>query len=279
MHTANKQRPAEDVDVGLTEEQIRYYRTFGFLKFPGLFAAEIGAITDAFEEVWAASGRTHDHVKRSSLVPFIDQHPYLSGLLDDPRIDELATTLLGEDYNYEASDGNYYVGDTKWHSDKEPDDSHPSFKIAFYLDPVTASTGCLRVIPGSIFGGDPFATALHDVIPFTMDSHPERWGVSGAEVPAYPIESVPGDMLLFNHKIKHSSWGGGDRRRMFTLNMQARFPEADLPALREEIRGLMTADVTVQTGRAYGPAMLQTAGPKRMRHLEQRLANDEVLRT
>ena len=37
--------------MGLTEQQLRFYRTFGFLKFPGLFAAEIGAITDAFEEV------------------------------------------------------------------------------------------------------------------------------------------------------------------------------------------------------------------------------------
>ena len=38
-------------------------------------------------------------------------------------------SLLGEDYNYASSDGNYYVGDTKWHSDKEPDDHIDSFKI------------------------------------------------------------------------------------------------------------------------------------------------------
>ena len=73
--------------MGLSDEQLRYYGTFGFLSFPGLFAAEIEAITDAFEAVWAASGRTHDHVKRSMLIPFIDQNAYLCGLLDDPRID------------------------------------------------------------------------------------------------------------------------------------------------------------------------------------------------
>ena len=77
--------------MGLSDQQLRYYRTFGFLKFPALFAPEISAITDAFEDVWAASGRTHDHVKRSMLIPFIDQNEYLSGLLDDPRIDDVAS--------------------------------------------------------------------------------------------------------------------------------------------------------------------------------------------
>ena len=38
-------------------------------------------------------------------------------LIDDPRIHALATTLLGDDFNYMGSDGNYYVGDTGWHSD------------------------------------------------------------------------------------------------------------------------------------------------------------------
>ncbi|MBM4409534.1 MAG: phytanoyl-CoA dioxygenase family protein [Chloroflexi bacterium] len=264
--------------MGLTEQQLRFYRTFGFLKFPGLFAAEIGAITDAFEEVWAASGRTHDHVKRSMLIPFVDSHPYLSALLDDPRIDETAAAILGDDYNYETSDGNYYVGDTKWHSDKEPDDPHESFKIAFYLDPVTEATGALRVIPGSTHRGDAFLAMLHEAVPFTFASRPdESWGVAGADVPAYACESQPGDMLLFNHRIKHSSWGGGDRRRMFTFNFEARYAAADLPVLRQKMAAESAArEATTQ--RAYGEAMLRTAGPARMRHLEQRLAVEEQLR-
>jgi hypothetical protein len=258
--------------MGLSDQQLRYYRTFGFLKFPGLFATEIDAITDAFEGVWAASGRTHDHVKRSMLVPFIDQSDYLCALLDDPRIDEVASAVLGDDYNYESSDGNYYVGDTKWHSDKEPLDPIASFKIAFYLDPVTRDTGCLRVIPGSAYGGDPFAAALHEAVPFTMKSRPEEfWGVSGKEVPAHAIESTPGDMLMFNHKLKHSSWGGGDRRRMFTLNLQQRFPDQDLPRLREEVAASSRSRNDGSQG-AYGETMTRTAGPRRMRHLEQRLA-------
>ena len=61
----------------------------------------------------------------------------LSSLLEDPRILGITTTLLGDDFNYMGSDGNYYVGDTRWHSDgghKPEDPTH--IKIAFYLDPI-----------------------------------------------------------------------------------------------------------------------------------------------
>ena len=64
---------------------------------------------------------------------------------------------------------------------------------------------------------------------------------------------------------------------MFTINFERRFAEVDLPRLREEIKGSLGSAVSV-TNRAYGEAMLRTAGPGRMRHLEQRLANDYVLR-
>ena len=33
----------------LSEQQLAYFDTFGFLKFPGLFADDIGTVTDGFE--------------------------------------------------------------------------------------------------------------------------------------------------------------------------------------------------------------------------------------
>ena len=101
----------------LSEQQLTFFETFGYLVFPGLFADEADAISDEFERVWAEHGgghhgRPHDNARRSALLPFIDQNEYLSALLDDPRIDDVASLLLGDDYNYEDSDGNYYVGDT-----------------------------------------------------------------------------------------------------------------------------------------------------------------------
>ena len=155
------------------------------------------------------------------------------GLIDDPRIAGPVASILGDDYNYAASDGNYYVGDTKWHSDHHLDTPFHSVKIAFYLDPVTRDTGCLRLIPGSFRHGDAFADALHAVVPISAENRSrEVWGIHGSEVPALAIESQPGDMVLFNHKTKHSAWGGSSKRRMFTYNFEERMAGAALAYLR-----------------------------------------------
>ena len=106
----------------LTPEEIAFIDNFGYLTFPGLFKDDIDKIITEFESVWINHGgghdsRPHEGTKRSCIISFIDQSKYLSSLLDDPRIDGILTSLLGEDYNYAGSDGNYYVGNTPWHSD------------------------------------------------------------------------------------------------------------------------------------------------------------------
>ena len=78
----------------LTEQQLRFFETFGFLKFPGLFTDEADAIIDAFEQVWAGSGKVHDYEQRSMIVPFVDSNEYLCSLLDDPRIEDVGGTVL-----------------------------------------------------------------------------------------------------------------------------------------------------------------------------------------
>lgn len=265
----------ERITLRLTEQQVRFYNTFGFLKFPGLFQDAVDDITGSFEEVWKESGRQHDFQERSSIAPFADLSEYLSGLIDDPRIDGVVTSILGNDYGYAGSDGNYYVGDTKWHSDHFPHEPYHSLKVAFYLDPVSRDTGCLRVIPGSCHWGDKFTSVVNEVVPLTAGSRPELWGVHGSEVPAYAIESEPGDMLLFNHKLKHSSWGGSDRRRMFTYNFEQCYPDNILDSLRKLVAGYRERGVDSP----YGEALLRTAGPNRKRHLEQRLQIWEELTT
>ena len=198
----------------LSAQQLAFYRTFGFLRFPGLFAAEIDAITAAYDHVFADSGRVHDHRQALYLIPFADRSEYLSGLIDDPRIAGPVASILGSDYNYATSDGNYYVGDSMWHSDQHLDTPFHSVKVAFYLDPVTRDSGCLRLIPGSFNHGDAFSDGLHAVVPISAQNRSrEVWG-HGSEVPAVAIESTPGDMVLSNHKTKHSAWGGGSKRRM-----------------------------------------------------------------
>ncbi|MGY8827271.1 MAG: phytanoyl-CoA dioxygenase family protein [Candidatus Latescibacterota bacterium] len=97
---------------------------------------------------------------RSCIVPFIDQSEYLSALLGDGRIDGILSSLLGDDYQYLGSDGNYYVGDTGWHSDGGWPRPIVYYKMAFYLDSLTRDTGALRVIPGSHRYGEGYAEEI-----------------------------------------------------------------------------------------------------------------------
>ena len=255
----------------LSEQQRAFFRTFGFLAFPGLFAGDIGAITQAFEDVWQRhggghAGKPHEGVARSALAQFVDQDERLCALLDDPRILDIASGLLGDDFNYSGSDGNFYVGDTRWHSDGWRSNGILYIKMAFYLDPVGADSGCLRVIPGSCYTDDRFAQALQSEIRQSAD----LWGIDGRDVPAVALETRPGDLILFNHNTKHAAFGGGARRRMFTLNLSQRYPADLLPELREGIAG----GARFWVERAYGETMIRTARPERMRHLEQIMAND-----
>lgn len=258
----------------LTPQQLAFMDTFGYLAFPGLLKDKIDKIIEEFESVFATRGGGHDHkphdgTARSCIVPFIDQSEYLSSLIDDPRLDGIFVSLMGEDYNYIGSDGNFYVGDTGWHSDTDWSGrmrgKPPRFfyKLALYLDPLTRESGALRVIPGSHKYGDQYAEALQQAI----RQSPENWGIHGSQVPAVALETVPGDVVVFNQNTKHSAWGGGKRRRMFTINCTARYADEELPYLRNEISAF--ARFWIET--VYGEAMLRTAGPGRLAHLRQTL--------
>ncbi len=168
-----------------------------------------------------------------------------------------------------GSDGNLYAGDTSWHSDGwHREITH--IKLAFYLDPVGRDTGCLRVIPGSHRIGDKFSDALQAEIYQSQ----ENWNLPDRDAPCVALETRPGDVVLFNHNLKHSAFGGSARRRMFTINCCQRYPGRLLPELRDYIAG--AARFWIE--RAYGDAMINTAGPQRMVHLEQNLANDGHLK-
>ncbi|MEM7131016.1 MAG: phytanoyl-CoA dioxygenase family protein [Chloroflexota bacterium] len=264
----------------LTSQQLAFIDTFGYLSFPGLLNDEIEQITTAFEEVFAShggghDGKPHDGTARSCIVPFIDQSEVLSNLLDDPRIDGIFTSLLGEDYNYLGSDGNFYVGDTRWHSDTDWSGKMRGkpprvfFKMALYLDPVDSDSGALRVIPGSHRYGDAYAESLQQMLQHSQ----EKLGLHGSEIPAVSLVSKPGDVAVFNQNTKHSAWGGGNRRRMFTINCTARYGPNEIPLLRNEI----SAFARFWVDSLYGDAMMRTAGPERMVHMAQPLEYEDHL--
>jgi hypothetical protein len=240
----------------LTPHQLAFMDVFGYLVFPGLLNDRIDRITAEFEAVFTQhggghNGFVHDGTARSCLVPFIDQSEYLSSLIDDPRLDSIFADLLGDNYNYLGSDGNFYVGDTSWHSDTDWSGKMRGkpprlfYKLALYLDPVDTNSGALRVIPGSHRFGDRFAEDLHAVI----RRPEEHLGLSGDQVPAITLKSNPGDVVIFNQSLKHSSWGGSNRRRMFTINCTAHYTDAELPLLQNEGAGALARPLPGGRGR------------------------------
>ena len=92
-------------------------------------------------------------------------------------------------------------------------------------------------------------------------------------MPAMAVESVPGDVLVFNHSMKHSSFGGSGRRRMYTMNFSQRWPDHKL----QELRDTLVKEARFWTERIHGEAMVRTASPERMVHLQQIRENDTHL--
>ena len=243
----------------VTEQQKRFFETFGYLKFPGLVQDDLGSITAEFEAVFQQLQIQHDGTKHSGSGHFVDQRAGLCALLDNPNILAAASGLLGDDFNYLGSDGNYYVGDTLWH----PDGTHylgKYVKFAFYLDSLTRDTGALRVIPGS---------HRVDVLD-TWDARQagkseELWGIAQRDVPAVALETVPGDVVAFNHNLMHAAFGGSSSRRMFTLNLcRHASTKEEVKELRDHINSHSHYCVSL-----HSDIMRDTAGPERQRHLRQ----------
>jgi hypothetical protein len=242
-------------------QQKSFFETFGFLKLPGLLKKEVGHIISEFEAVFPQLGLKHDGTKRTMIVQFVDQRPGLCALLDHPGVLEAVSNLLGPDFNYVGSDGNYYTGDTGWHRDSNyQTDSY--IKLALYLDPVARDTGCLRVIPGS--HKNEGIAMWEDTV---LRASEGNWGIHQRDIPAYPLESEPGDVLLFNHRTLHASFGGSARRRMFTMNLGRRAKTS------QEIDDLTSYCDWHMLGHGanspYGKTMLESASNARKVHLTQ----------
>src|SRR5260370_1480680 len=95
----------------LTEPQLSFFETFGYLAFPGLMADCIDEIIAEFEALWEShgkghNGKPHDGTARSCIFPFIDQLERLCALLDYPRIPGSPSRLLPDHFTYMANAAN-----------------------------------------------------------------------------------------------------------------------------------------------------------------------------
>ena len=212
----------------LTAEQISCFKTFGFLLFQQPFSREeIETISRASEDTWEKElGRSPEEEEDMHTVPFVEKHPLLMPLMEDSRIYEPVGQLLGKDFIWSGSEGNrgFQPGRTAhhWHADRQGKQEldYTRIKIMLYLDPMRKERGAFRVIPGS------HRSPLHeDLDPFQrshVEDDPTFFGMDGADVPCYAVETDPGDMLMFNQSLYHSVYGKTGRRRYIALKYAAR---------------------------------------------------------
>ena len=243
----------------LTPQQEAHFRLFGFLLVPHAFsAAEVGRISADFDEVLSESrdGKPFAGQERQIVMGFVERRPSLTALVEDDRVYEAVEQLLGGPPVWIGSDGNLYVGETYWHPDSR---AHLaiSIKVALYLDPVDENTGCLRVIPGSHM---PLLSVALEELPLRGPEGGRCVGLQPSEVPAFPITSEPGDVVFFDHRTWHSSFGGRTGRRMFTMNFASPITTDQQRERFLELHEKNSA--TSPTGEVYSEPFLNSSNPR-----------------
>jgi hypothetical protein len=188
--------------------------------------------------------------------------PFITSLIDDPRFVDVAEQILGKPVLGILTDGNYYVGDTGWHPDSRSSNIE-AVKFTIYLDPLEARNGALRLIPGS------HLEPLHSL----MTKEPEAtFGISREAVPAFVFESRPGDVLVFNQRVWHASFGGSTHRRMgivdFHEDPQTRESEI---AFQQKLQGHYRGFTDRWGIRQHYPEYWRTVSTPRHQHWVRRL--------
>ena len=203
----------------LSDAQKDFFETFGFLAVRQLLSPDevttmLRESNEIMEEV--RGGSAFDGVKRQAVQPFFERRPFLHSLIADPRILGIAEGLLGPEIFLNVTEGNLHVGDTAWHGGSGSAEVLPSVKIAFYLEALAKENGALRFIPGS-HKGEFSETAGNRIQPARTILTPGS-GVSPDELPAYAVETTPGDVLAFKEDTYHSAWGGRAGRHQHAIN-------------------------------------------------------------
>jgi ectoine hydroxylase-related dioxygenase (phytanoyl-CoA dioxygenase family) len=183
-----------DLDV----EQVHRFQRVGYVVLrqaldPTPLTKELNhALDDAYRFEPQQAFATGGGGVRYRYVPMMcETTPVSLHLLD--RFAVVAAALLGRPVLPGRAKGTIYLGNTGWHRDSD----HPLPGLGFlaYLEPLTARTGALRVVPGShtdLAQAFPEAALLEDLDRAAGDA----------------VETEPGDVIAFDEHLIHGSVGG-----------------------------------------------------------------------
>ena len=228
------------------EQQAAYFRTFGALVVPGLFAGDFDGICAGFDEVFAREPvgahdaedplslhrvMSPDHgparrqiptpaeIRAGGVTGFIERSEKLNWLAQDARLTDLARALLGDDFFYVGSVGNVFNSYIYWHSDyfRGTVPVETRLKMSFYLEELDGGSGALRVIPGTNHLGT-YRDLLYDENRAVDPDHLEKlFGMPEDQLPHLALASKPGDVVVFDNTTLHANFHGRPNRRMFSV--------------------------------------------------------------
>ena len=230
----------------LTEQQLNHFEAFGFLVFRQLLSPEeIKRYSDEFNAAIERVRTDAEHGEPAYHFGFFTNSntPFIVSLMSDPRFVDAAEQLLGKPVLGVAPEGNFFVGDTRWHADGRTF-GYTGVKFCVYPDPLNASNGALRVIPSS--HREPLHQEMERAKALGIsasDREPGEetqavFGVTPAEMPAYVFESKPGDVLVFRLPLWHGAFGGEVHRRQGAICFyEDPSDPATVSAIQEQMRG------------------------------------------
>ena len=218
----------------ITRHHVDQFNAFGFLHLRGLLDPdEVGYVSSQFDASVADDVAPSVQAERTRELR--------DWLLTHTDIYDIPVKLFGDDFLFEGFSCQLYREDSPWHADSAIVRwTFRHIKIAIYLDSLTEHTGCLRVIPGShrewLRLTDPRWAQAPDYM-FGIKNRDMRWqsppwGLAQLDVPYMPLETEPGDVLVFPEDLLHCAFGTGAPRRQMAIALM------ENPTTDEEIFNL-----------------------------------------
>ena len=194
--------------------QADHFATFGFVVLRGFLgdrAAALRAETDAaIRDAYAATydERVIDGIS-GHYLPMAARHTPVSASLvcDDPRFIDAAQQLLGGPAIPGCPEGVLYFAEAGWHTDDGI--GVRGVKFAAYFGELTAGKGALRLVPGSHYPEQSARLAAYDRRQLSVQGTAEA--AYQASMPGYIAATGPGDVIAFDLRTWHASFGGRDR--------------------------------------------------------------------
>ena len=197
-----------------THQQIQHFKAFGFVLVRGLLdegeavalrREVVSALTDAYGGTGTDTDPDRTGGIRGDYLPLaLDRAPVSQTLMaDDPRLFQGSVELLGQATVPTVPIATCFTSNAGWHNDHGS--SLRGVKYLAYLEPRTADTGALRVLPGSHTG------ELTSRLGAYWSQDPGRSGFDPWPVPGVVLETEPGDVIAIDAHLFHSSAGGSSR--------------------------------------------------------------------